>query len=89
MRIPELRENLQGRPKIVERRVLDSGADAYIVSNFVTKEELEELQTDLADAIEEQNNLLLEILKQVSIQTLHQAAMSKEDIGEDDIEINN
>ena len=88
-KIPEFRENIQGRPRAIDRREIDGGTEAYVAYNFATKEEFEELQKYLEEAVKEQNNLLLEILKQVSMATKHQAAMSDEDVDESDIEVNN
>ncbi len=86
MKIAEFRENLQGRPRVVEKRELDRGTNAYKVSNLVTKEEFEELQTDLANAIKVQTDLLLQMLGSLVNMEIHLSLGSGEELNKEEKE---
>ena len=84
MKIPELREKIQGRPKGVTRRELDR---IGVGSIYATKVEVIELQEDLEKAIEKQISLLTLMVQELQQMKLHLAGMSDENIDERDVEV--
>ena len=85
MRLVEVYPGKQGRP--FTKQVVDMGSNqpAFTIL-YVTKEEFEEMQTELKEQLKEQTTVLEQALLELKQVKLHLAAISGQNTDEDDVE---
>lgn len=85
MKLLEMYLEKQGRPPIKQSVDMGSGRLVF-TGSYVTREEFNEMQTELKEQLEEQTTVLEQTLLELKQVKLHLAAISQENIEEDDVE---
>ena len=85
MRLVEFYPEKQGRP--LTKQAMDMGSNRpTFIALYVTREEFEDMQTELKEQLEEQTTILEQAVLELKQVKLHLAAISQENIEEEDVE---